>query len=347
MTNNESRQYKINHKLMLHIVKLTICTLVFSLVIRPIFFEIHRYFIWIEIFDLIIAIIFYFIIRTQKFAKWEITIALITAQFLLFPILAISGGVNSQITYFLPLIPIMAALIGGQIESLCIGIFLVVITIVSTYYSEYFIDLSGGVHIQEKSTSRGFWLTITIGFSMFFGRFFLQKYIRLTDQLKEESLQDPLTKLYNRRGLNLNFEQKLITISPYSPLSLILIDIDYFKKINDKYGHDIGDICLIEVAEILKNTLRKNDIIARFGGEEFIIVLPRTSKKEAATIAENIRYTIDQGRFSSFELPLTITLGMTVTVEKNDTILKIIKRADKALYKGKDKGRNRVELSED
>jgi diguanylate cyclase (GGDEF)-like protein len=340
------KQYQLNHKLLLRIVELTIATLVFSLIVRPLFFDIHRYFIWVEAIDLLVAITLYFVLRTQRVAKWEITIALVAAVFLLLPILAISGGVNSQIAYFLPLMPIMAALIGGRVESLCIGVFLVIVTMVSTCFSQYIIDLNGGTYTHEESTNRGFWLVITMIFSMFFGRFFLQKYTELTDQLKDENLQDHLTGLLNRRGLNLHFTRAFNSVSPSSPLSLMLIDVDYFKQINDKYGHDVGDICLLEVATSLKNTLRKNDIIARFGGEEFIIVLPNTTKTETTTIAEHIRNTISQGVFSPFKLSLTITLGLTETIEENDTILKMIKRADKALYKGKDKGRNRLEWSE-
>ncbi|MEP3349886.1 MAG: GGDEF domain-containing protein [Marinomonas sp.] len=340
-----SRQYKLNHKLLLRIVELTILTLIISLTIRPLLFDIHHYFIWVSGFDLIIVSSLYFIIRTQKLAKWEISIALVTAIFLLLPILAISGGVNSQIAYFLPLIPIMSALLGGRIESLLIGFLLVIIVLTFTYYSEHVIDLSDGIYTYEKSHSRGFWLVITIIFSMFFGRFFSQKHTELTDQLKDENLHDHLTGLLNRRGLELHFGKALESVSETSPLTLMLIDVDYFKQINDEHGHDVGDACLVEVASTLKESLRESDIIARFGGEEFIIVLPNTPKIEATVIAENIRQTISEGVYSSLKLPLTITLGLTETSQENDLILKVIKRADKALYRGKDKGRNRLEWS--
>ncbi|MEO9273991.1 GGDEF domain-containing protein [Marinomonas sp. 5E14-1] len=340
-----SRQHKLNHKLLLRIVELTISTLIISLTIRPLLFDIHHYFLWVSGFDLIIVSSLYLIIRTQKFAKWEITIALVTAIFLLLPILALSGGVNSQIAYFLPLMPVMSALLGGRLESLVIGFLLVIIVLTFTYYSEHIIDLSDEIYTHEKSYSRGFWLIITVIFSMFFGRFFSQKHTELTDQLKDENLHDHLTGLLNRRGLELHFDKALESVSETSPLTLMLIDVDYFKKINDEHGHDVGDACLVEVASTLKESLRKNDIIARFGGEEFIIALPNTFKIEATVIAENIRQTISEGVYSSLKLPLTITLGLTETTQENDLILKVIKRADKALYRGKDKGRNRLEWS--
>ncbi|WP_245595787.1 GGDEF domain-containing protein [Marinomonas ushuaiensis] len=308
--------------------------------------EVHSYFFWIELIDLSLATIFYFVIRAGFLDKWKVTISLISSNLLILPLLAISGGVNSPLAFFLPLMPIMAALIGGRIESLVIGIILISAIVLATIFGNVIMDLNDHVYSNEKTISRSFWLIITIVFSMFFGRFFLQKFTELTDQLKDENLQDPLTNLLNRRGLSYHLEKELNKADINSPVALLLIDIDYFKNINDVYGHDIGDLCLTEVAVILKAALRKNDIIARFGGEEFIIILPNTPKTEAITIAEVLRNKVSQETYSEFKLPLTITLGVTESKRENDTTLKIIKRADKALYKGKDKGRNRVEISE-
>ncbi|MGJ8647983.1 GGDEF domain-containing protein [Marinomonas colpomeniae] len=333
--------------LTLRIVELTIVTLICAILIRPLLSEIHPYFLWIELIDLALATVFYFIIRAGFLDKWKISISLTASNLLILPLLVISGGVNSQLAFFLPLIPIMAALIGGRLESLVVGFILITAIILATVFGDSIMDLNDHIYSDEKTISRSFWLIITIVFSMIFGRFFLQKYTELTDQLKDENLQDPLTKLLNRRGLSLHFEKELDKTNTDSPLSLMIIDIDYFKKINDFHGHNIGDLCLIEVANILKNALRKNDIIARFGGEEFIAILPKTSKIEAITIAETLRRKVSENTYSELELPLTITLGLTESKPENETTLKIIKRADKALYKGKNKGRNRVELSED
>lgn len=341
-------QTTLNHKLTLKIIELSIVTMVFALIIRPLLTDLPIYFIWIGIVDLITVSIFYISVRCQFFPRWEIAISLLVAIMVISPILVLSGGVNSQLAFFLPLYPIMAALIGGHKESVAITLVIISGTILGTLFSEHIADLTNEIYSEEKTIARGFWLTISTIFSAFFGRFFLQKYTQLTKQLKEENIQDPLTGLLNRRGLNLQFKRELdkAMTSSSSSLSLILIDIDYFKKINDKYGHDIGDVCLIEVANVLSNALRKHDIIARFGGEEFIIILPETSKKEAQLIAEDLKYLIAQDKFSQFSLPLTITLGVTSNHEQRDNTLDMIKRADKALYRGKDKGRNRVELSD-
>ena len=344
---HNNTQTHFNNKLLIRIIELTILTFVTTLFIRPFFVTLPIYFTWTTIGALVLVSFLYIIVLCRLLPKWERVLTLITAVVMILPTLAISGGVNSQVACILPLYPIFAALIGGYRESLIITVFLAVSVILATVFGQHIIDLTGEVYSVEKSTDRGFWLTISIIFSGMFGRFFLKKYTELTDQLKNENIQDPLTGLFNRRGLNLHFDKELSSAEMSSkPLSLVLIDIDYFKKVNDMYGHDVGDVCLIEIARILSQTIRKEDIIARFGGEEFIIILPNTAINEALDIAESLRKLIYKEKFSHFNLPLTITLGVTERHNENDNALKMVKRADKALYKGKDKGRNCVEQSE-
>ncbi|MGO2512078.1 GGDEF domain-containing protein [Marinomonas polaris] len=345
MPNNT--QVDLNHKLTLRIIELSIITIFFALIFRPLIVDLPIQFTVIILLDLVIVTALYVIVRFYILPKLEIILSLCTAVIILLPTLALSGGVNSQAACILPLCPIFAALIGGYRESLIITIILALGVILATIFSQHITDLTGEIHSQQKSIDRGFWLTISIIFSGVFGRFFLKRYAELTQQLKNENIQDPLTGLFNRRGLNLHFSTELDNANTANlPLSLILIDIDYFKKINDMYGHDIGDVCLIEIANTLSQAIRKNDIIARFGGEEFIIILPNTPKNETVAIAEKLKVLISNQKFSSFNLSLTITQGLTEYNKNNDNALKMIKRADKALYKGKDKGRNCVEQSE-
>lgn len=340
-------QHQLDHKLILRIVELSILTLLIDLTLRPLLVPLPIYFTWISLLDLTIVTSLYIVVRFNIFPTLEIILSLLVAIIIIIPSFVLSGGVNSQVAYLLPLYPVMAALIGGYKESLIITIILAIGIISATIFSQHMTDLTGAVYSEQKSIDRGFWLTTSIIFSGVFGRFFLKRYTELTDQLKNENIQDPLTGLYNRRGLNLHFDKELVSADISSkPLSLILIDIDYFKKVNDMYGHDVGDVCLIELAHLLSQTIRKEDIIARFGGEEFIIILPNAAINEALAIAENLRSLIYKEKFSHFNLPLTITLGVTERHKENDNALKMVKRADKALYKGKDKGRNCVEQSE-
>ena len=340
-------QHQLSHKLILRIVELSIVTLLIDLTLHPLLVTLPIYFTWIGLLDLAIVTSLYIVVRFNIFPASEIMLSLVVAIIIIIPSFALSGGVNSQVAYLLPLYPVMAALIGGYRESLIITIILTIGVILSTVFSQHITDITGAIYSDQKSIDRGFWLTTSIIFSGVFGRFFLKRYTELTQQLKNENIQDPLTGLFNRRGLNLHFTKELDSAdTTSSPLSLILIDIDYFKKINDMYGHDIGDVCLIEIANTLSQAIRKNDIIARFGGEEFIIILPNTPKNETVAIAEKLKVLISNQKFSSFNLSLTITQGLTEYNKNNDNALKMIKRADKALYRGKDKGRNCVELSE-
>lgn len=338
-------QTQLNHKLTLRIIEMAFVTLLFSLIARPIIAELHPYYLWLGIFDLIITGSLYVLVRSNKCPKWHISLSLISALIIMLPMLFISGGVNSQVAFFLPLYPIVGALIGGRVESLLMSLFLIVTILFATIFSHTIINVSGEYYDANTSYLRGFWLILAIMFSAMFGQFFLNRYTELTKKLKAENLQDPLTELLNRRGLNLHFAQELEQAKEKnSPFCLMLIDIDYFKKINDQYGHDVGDTCLIEVAERLNKGIQVHHYLARFGGEEFIIVLPNTPLSEAETIAEQLRHIIAKGRFSSFQIPLTITLGIATLHGGRDNALKIIKRADKALYRGKEKGRNCVEL---
>ncbi len=150
---------------------------------------------------------------------------------------------------------------------------------------------------------------------------------------------DTLTDVYNRRGL---FSQ-LETIreeSDVSQSSLILLDIDHFKKINDTFGHHIGDEVLKELCKILKRCVTARDIVSRYGGEEFVIVLRDSNIKKAVELAENIRMTIDKHCFNEVE-HITISIGIS---KINNDLLdgQCFKNADKALYKAKESGRNKV-----
>jgi polar amino acid transport system substrate-binding protein len=129
----------------------------------------------------------------------------------------------------------------------------------------------------------------------------------------------------------------------HSGCSLILLDIDYFKLVNDNYGHEVGDKVLQNVAMILKNQLRKTDTLGRWGGEEFLCLLPNTEIAEATEVAEKLRNTIAKEEIIG--ITCTISLGVKMLDNNDHTIDEAIKRADDALYSAKHKGRNCVVVS--
>lgn len=163
---------------------------------------------------------------------------------------------------------------------------------------------------------------------------------KMTNQIETAMVTDALTGCYNRHKLS-----KLITDNNLNalgePLCIVLLDIDFFKKVNDKYGHDSGDIVLQYVANCIKQALRNADIVIRWGGEEFLMLLKNCTTEDAVKIAERVRLMIEQNENSICKV--TASMGITI-YEKDCNYLDAISQADNALYKAKNSGRNRVVL---
>jgi two-component system, cell cycle response regulator len=173
---------------------------------------------------------------------------------------------------------------------------------------------------------------------------------RLRDNVQmsmELALTDPLTGLYNRRYMESHVTSLVEqALARGKPLALLVVDIDYFKAVNDVHGHDAGDDVLREFATRVKKSIRGIDLACRYGGEEFVIVMPETDMAVAAIVAERIRRRIAGEPFSigagAAALDVTISVGLAALAGVSDTAAAILKRADQALYRAKRDGRNRV-----
>ncbi|MDQ3005929.1 MAG: GGDEF domain-containing protein, partial [Chloroflexota bacterium] len=167
------------------------------------------------------------------------------------------------------------------------------------------------------------------------------KVSQLHAQVVELSLTDPLTSLYNRRHLDLFLTNEIARAHRYShKLSVILVDIDYFKDYNDQFGHSAGDEALRQVADCLKNGRRVIDVVARIGGEEFAVILPEADINGALKCAKKLRASV--ASISELKRPITISLGL---VGLKGDIYKpeaLLHQADQALYEAKKTGRNRI-----
>jgi len=170
----------------------------------------------------------------------------------------------------------------------------------------------------------------------------------LYEKIRLRSVTDELTKLYNRRYFFVRVNEECERVSRYGGgwFSILILDIDHFKQVNDTYGHLAGDEVLREISMILKTSVRSTDVAARFGGEEFIILLPETDLQGGAKFAERIRKTIEEHhfRYKDKTIPVTVSIGVASGGCKDDKMSPdiIIGQADKALYKAKETGRNRV-----
>jgi diguanylate cyclase (GGDEF)-like protein len=152
---------------------------------------------------------------------------------------------------------------------------------------------------------------------------------------------DALTQVGNRKFLDDALLQEIERVKRYQrPLSIMMLDVDHFKKINDTLGHQTGDATLIELARIVRENTRQTDIVGRWGGEEFMVILPETPIEKTHLLADKLRKTVEHYAFSAAGKQ-TVSLGIA-QLQDGESLERLIHRTDLALYQAKDKGRNRV-----
>lgn len=167
-----------------------------------------------------------------------------------------------------------------------------------------------------------------------------KELVVLNEKLHGLSITDELTNIHNRRSYSKALADNLSLFNRTAhPFSLLMIDVDHFKHVNDTYGHLMGDQILIELAKILQHVSREHDVSARYGGDEFALILPYTNKNNALKMAEMLRTTVEEASWNMQFV--TLSIGVT-TSKKGDTADKILARVDEALYQSKNNGRNQV-----
>ncbi len=195
---------------------------------------------------------------------------------------------------------------------------------------------------REENYSKTYYTLKELESISYYLRILIEKEIN--NILKEENKRDPLTNLLNKRALN-SIYTKLLDLSLVDDfkISFLMIDIDHFKKINDTYGHLVGDHVLKEFAKALKNNLRKSDYIFRYGGEEFLVILPYTNKAQACKIASHIKEVVKDLSFYVEDkiIKITVSIGVYET-SKEEPLEDAIHKADEKLYKAKKEGRDKV-----
>ena len=208
----------------------------------------------------------------------------------------------------------------------------------------YFISISkdnGAFTIHQQSLVTGALITL-----LYIGTLIITSIlIRNRNLLKSISYSDGLTNIFNRRKFEIDLKYEISRTKRYPfNLGFIMFDIDHFKKVNDTYGHRVGDYVLETLAEIIKPNIREDDCFARYGGEEFTIMLLNSNKEETIKKAEHIRILVENFEFETVG-KVTISLGVCEYI-KMDTYDMIIEKVDKAMYKSKENGRNKVSCSD-
>lgn len=168
-----------------------------------------------------------------------------------------------------------------------------------------------------------------------------RELIELYEKAKQVSCTDHLTELFNRQKLDESLDHEINQAArSHASFGVIMLDLDYFKSVNDTFGHQVGDQVLIEISKVLQLSTRKTDIVGRWGGEEFVVICPETDAQAVDKLAEHIRKNLEQHTFAVIGHK-TCSFGVTHYV-KSDQVKSIVERADKALYQAKAQGRNCV-----
>lgn len=279
--------------------------------------------------------------RTKNIAFCAAFGTLLVCLFTIF--LVLNGGYKNTALYWVFPFPMVIYILMGYKAGL-----LILFVLYSIFgFLLFEPDLAADLYRQEEKTRflASLFTIVVIGF---IGEYFRTRSHEELSHLNVEKQKlantDSLTGLPNRRFLeSVYYPQISQHASDYLPMSIVMTDIDYFKKINDNYGHDFGDKVLQKVAEIFRSSLRKTDLAARTGGEEFVIFLPNAQLSQGIKIAEKVRKAIEQAtfEFDSNAVKVTSSFGVATALNE-DEIKQGVSQADERLYEAKGAGRNRV-----
>jgi diguanylate cyclase (GGDEF)-like protein len=226
---------------------------------------------------------------------------------------------------------------GLKVKQSSLSVFLLSIIVFINYYLIFPLP-------KELLIMHSFWMVSTISFGLV-GAFLLDRLSKINfinyENLGNLAVTDNLTGLYNRTKLDEILQSELDRSKRFNhTFSLMIIDIDYFKVVNDTYGHQTGDAFLIEITSLLNNNSRSTDILFRWGGEEFIMLCPEADEKNILKYAETLRQKIELHEFKTIGNK-TVSIGITL-LKNDDNIDSLVKRADEALYIAKNNGRNQI-----
>ncbi len=199
-----------------------------------------------------------------------------------------------------------------------------------------------GAQIKSDPVLYGYLTFATLAMFVLLGRLLGAR----EDELARTSITDPLTRLHNRRHVRERVEQELARSQRHGrTFSLLLIDVDHLKDINDRGGHEAGDRALLGVSDALRKTCRVSDLAARYGGDEFVALLPSTNAEQAIVLCERLRHVLSQTSVK-LPIPLTVSIGVAESTSQTTSADALFEAADAALYEAKQAGRDRVTLAD-
>lgn len=337
--------YLPRHELAVTFTRLLLTVLVVATVGRPLVVELDPAFTWFGAANIALTALVHEVVRRRWVPRWEGELIVALGMVCILPLLVVSGGVNSQFAFLIPLYPLVATMVGGKRLALGVCALWGIIILGCLAGAEHIVDLTGEPLHREKALSRGIWLLLGLVSATGFSTYFQRAYDDLAARLHEQATLDHLTGVANRRALEAFIDSELKRMARGGGfLSLLMVDADRFKTFNDRHGHAAGDRCLAAIAAALEGCTRSGqDLVGRFGGEEFVVVLTDTGPREAAVVAEKLRRAVAQLDPAGTDEAVSVTIGVAGTdggeLPDRDELLR---RADRALYEGKRSGRDRV-----
>jgi len=286
----------------------------------------------------------YYVYKKHNNIKLSSAIILYSLYLLMFYLVLTGGVENSGPLWIFIVAPVSVFIHGLKRGLIDIAVFISIVMFIMYMPNE---TINHAIYPSEFK-SRLIYSFLTVTFLSALYEYSREQSYRHTLELSKKYRQlahfDPLTQLSNRRdALNILAREKARITRNSTPLSIILCDVDHFKQINDKYGHSVGDVVLIELAKIFSQQIREQDCVSRWGGEEFLFILPQTKALNANTIAEKIQRKIHQQpmNINGEEIKVTVSMGIE-QLNAEQSIDEMINSADKYLYQAKDAGRNQI-----
>lgn len=298
----------------------------------------------------IASTLFFFCHQIHRFPKFGDTIVVSTRLVFLSLLtlmfyLIYSGGASNTGPLWIYLVPPVAFFFKGLKRGIVhIGIFVLLVALMLFYPNDALLAASYTYEFKTRLLYSFVTVSILFGLYEYSREQSYQAMLELSQQFEQKAMQDELTQLPNRRGMQKYLHDELERARRAdTPISLLICDIDNFKTINDNYMHDGGDFILTQLSKLFSRSIRQHDIASRWGGEEFLFLLPNTSADDAFVLAEKLRDTVQKAvfKYKGKEIKLTLSIGLCEFTSKLN-IDQTINKADRHLYDAKQKGRNKV-----
>ncbi|WP_293749185.1 GGDEF domain-containing protein [uncultured Paraglaciecola sp.] len=299
---------------------------------------------------LIIACLLFFsshlILRSKRITNpYKFSSNIVTSSLMLLMVyLVYTGGVNGTGPLWIYIVPPVALFFGGMRKGTRnIGLFVLVISVLMFYPNDEWLGTSYTYAFKSRLIYSFLTVSCLFAFYEYVRQTSFYRIQEMSRKFEKQAMRDPLSGLLNRRGMQEKLQQEFDRSQRYkNNLTVMMCDIDHFKIVNDQYGHDKGDEIIKGLGDIFKSGLRKQDSLARWGGEEYLFLLPETNGSQAMLLAEKLRSKIEETQYNQDNKTFSVTVSIGLhQIASSDTINQAITKADTNLFKAKEQGRNR------